>query len=48
MRTPTACEIKDRLLNLLESRNEERRLAVERDTLTIHLRKWEAALEGFV
>ena len=36
---PAANEIKDRLL---ESRNEERRLAVERDTLTIHLKKWEA------
>ena len=40
---PTAREIKDKLL---ESRIEERKLAVERDTLAVHYRKWEA-LEGF-
>ena len=36
---PTANEIKAKLL---DSRNEERKLAVERDTLVIHLNKWEA------
>ena len=40
---PTAKEIKEKLL---DSRKEERKLAVERDTLVIHLKKWEA-LEGF-
>ena len=41
---PTAREIKDKLL---ESRTEERKLAVERDTLVVHYRIWEA-LEGFL
>lgn len=40
---PTAIDIQDKLL---ESRKEERKLAVERNTLTIHLKKWEA-LEEF-
>ena len=39
---PTAREIKDKLL---ESRNEERKLAVERDTVAIHFRKWEVLEE---